>query len=505
MAWPFNWFKKKPEAPKPEPVKPRPLPSSTFSTHLVDSLNREELFDRYFTQPEFKNPETGKKYAMDASLSDPYSNNPYATKNAFITNTQRLPDSLLSWYGNQGFIGYQSCAIFAQHWLIDKACSMPAEDACRNGWKVTVNDGEEEDESLMAQIGEFDKRFRVRQHLSKFVKFKRVFGIRIALFVVESSDPDYYLKPFNPDGIKPGSYKGIAQVDPYWMTPYMGEDSIGDPASLHFYEPTWWMIGGKRYHRSHLIIARHSEVADIIKPSYLYGGIPLTQQIYERVYASERTANEAPLLAMTKRMNIVKADLDKIFQNPEKFMQRMAEQVALRDNMGTRVISTEEDYVQHETSLADLDSVIMTQYQLVAAIAEVPATKLLGTSPKGFNATGEHEVASYHEMLASLQAHDMQPVLERHYMLLSKSEFDGRYIFDVVWNPLDEPTEEELANVNKIKADTFATLANTGAVDGEDIREALVKDPQSGFSGLSMEGFELPEDDTEEEPPASND
>ena len=30
----------------------------------------------------------------------------------------------------------------------------------------------------------------------------------------------------------------------------------------------------------------------------------------------------------------------------------------------------------------------MTQYQLAASVANVPATKLLGTQPKGFNATG---------------------------------------------------------------------------------------------------------------------
>jgi hypothetical protein len=32
---------------------------------------------------------------------------------------------------------------------------------------------------------------------------------------------DYYEKPFNPDGITEGSYKGISQVDPYWMMPML--------------------------------------------------------------------------------------------------------------------------------------------------------------------------------------------------------------------------------------------------------------------------------------------
>ena len=45
-----------------------------------------------------------------------------------------VPESLQQWYNSQSFIGYQACALIAQHWLVDKACSMAGEDAIRNGW-----------------------------------------------------------------------------------------------------------------------------------------------------------------------------------------------------------------------------------------------------------------------------------------------------------------------------------------------------------------------------------
>lgn len=461
-----------------------------FSTDIsMEPLDRGAMYDAMIKAPTFKGSQDGKQYAMDA-FCDPGSN-PYASKNAFVSATQRMPDSLMSWYASQGFIGFQACAIFAQQWLIDKACSMPAKDAVRNGWKPTINDGNEETPELIAEICKLDKQFRVHHNLVELIRNKRIFGIRIALFVVESDDPDYYLKPYNPDGIKPGSYRGISQVDPYWMTPFMGDDSIMDASSIHFYEPTWWQIGSKRYHRTHLIIVRHAEVPDILKPAYLYGGVPLTQQIYERIYAAERTANEGPLLAMTKRMNVVKVDLDKVFADPVRFRMRMEEQTAMRDNFGKMVINTDELYEQHETSLADVDAVIMTQYQLVAAIAEVPSTKLLGTSPKGFGASGDYEVESYRELLASLQENDGAPFLERHYEILSRSEFGGKYHIEPVWNPLDEPTEKEIAEINKLKADTYAALQQTGAIDGNDIREALTKDVQSEFAGMSAD---MPDD-----------
>ena len=61
----------------------------------------------------------------------------------------------------------------------------------------------------------------------------------------------------------------------------------------------------------------------------------------------------------------------------------------------------------------------MSQYQLVAAAANVPATKLLGTTPKGFNATGEYEEASYHEELESIQANDLSRLLARHHLCVN--------------------------------------------------------------------------------------
>ena len=52
-----------------------------------------------------------------------------------------------------------------------------------------------------------------------------------------------------------------------------------------------------------------------MKPAYLYGGLPVPQLISERVYAAERTANEAPMLAMTKRLTVLKCDITQAVAN----------------------------------------------------------------------------------------------------------------------------------------------------------------------------------------------
>jgi len=433
-----------------------------------------------------------KKIAMD---------NAQSIKSSFYGN-EVIPQQQMFWYANQTFIGYQLCAMLAQQWLISKACLMPAEDAIRKGYELTINDGSDVDPEIIDEIRNLDCEYQVNKNLIQFLQFGRIFGIRIAMFKIESDDPDYYFKPFNPDGVTPGSYKGISQIDPYWVTPQLSPESAGDPSSIHFYEPTWWNIAGKLVHRTHLIVYRTEEVADILKPTYIYGGVPIPQKIYERVYAAERTANEAPMLALTKRTDVLTVDLAQFLANEPNnpasgigATQRIARWVYNRDNYGIKVIGLDEKVEQFDTSLADLDAVIMTQYQLVAAAANVPAVKLLGTSPKGFNTTGEFEEASYHEMLESLQCHALTPLLDRHHLLLMRSEIAPKFgiqPIDVVvaWKPLDAMTAEELAALNKLKAETGQILATTGAIDGNDERDRIIADPMSSYSGIEEKDVE---------------
>jgi len=509
----FKRFFKKPES------KPERRRSSYFSTDITaptnpDTIDVQELLIGSFqrTVPEVGRTSKGdvvtagdaapvhlKTYAHDGfAMDSPSAGNPLAMK-PLIEPINPLPWAQFAWYCNQGFIGWQVCGLLSQHWLVDKACTMPARDAMRHGFELTINEGvkdsgEQGDEpdpqiaEILAFIKKKDKEYGIRQNAVEFVRFNRIFGIRIALPIIETNDMSYYEKPFNPDGVKPGTYKGMSQIDPYWITPELDMEAASNPASIHFYEPTWWRINGQRVHRTHLIIIRNGQVPDILKPTYLYGGIPVPQKIAERVYAAERTANEAPQLALTKRTTIFKMDIAQALANFTEFQQKMEFFAQTRDNYGVKAIGLDDEAEQFDTTLTDVDSVIMTQYQIVAAAAGVPSTKLLGTSPKGFDATGEFETDSYHEELETIQMNDMQPLIERHHLLLMKSEvipkFKKEFEIEIAWNPVDTPGAKEIAEINLIKAQTDESLVNAGALDTLDVRKRLIEDKMSGYNGL---------------------
>ena len=495
----FKWLLGKSEVQK-EPEQPKPR-RSLFSTHEFDTLDtdrvRNDVADQLHALQR-KQPVFHGDFAMDDS------SNGIANFKMYANGMNTVSDAVIGWYASQGFIGAQLCGIIAQNWLVNKACAMPADDAIRKGYNIVTTDGDELDPEAVKILKSYDKSLKLEWNMREFIRKGRIFGVRIAMFKVQSTDPQYYEKPFNIDGVTPGSYKGIVQVDPYWTAPMLDGPSASQPDTLHFYEPTWWIINGKKVHRSHLIIFRHAEPVDVLKPQYIYGGIPLTQQIMERVYAAERVSNEAPQLAMSKRTTIWLTDMEAVMTNTNDAVGRLQTWAQFRDNYGIKLGDKEGDeFNQFDTSLADFDSLIMTQYQLVAAIAGVPATKLLGTSPKGFNATGDYEEASYHELLESIQAHDLTPLAERHHQLVIKAYVEPqlKIRMDVEttlnWLPLDTPTAKELADTNLTKAQTGQTLITSGALSSEDERQRIATDKQSGYNEMGLEDQDMPDEGEE--------
>jgi phage-related protein (TIGR01555 family) len=415
---------------------------------------------------------------MDSHYSATIDGAPFTQSNSLAGERTALPEAVWDWFVGQTFLGYTVCAQIAQHWLVDKACAMPGRDAIRHGYEIKADSQE-----IIDRLKEMSKQMRVDRNMREMVHFGRVFGGRLVLFRVLHTDPEYYEKPFNLDAVGPGMYVGMSQIDPQWITPDLTNASLMDPAAPTFYEPEYYRVGNQRYHRSHFHIFVPFPVPDVLKPRYNYMGKSIPQMIYERVYAAERSANEAPQLLMTKRLNVIqvtKAAIGKMTSLYDKLL----EWSGYRDNYGVLVTGDNETVTQHDTALGDVDSVIMSQYQVVASIAGVPATKLLGTQPKGFNASGEYEESVYREELESVQTNDLQPLLETHLNLCMRSaRLPGSVA--VSFEQLDSPTAVEWATINKTKADTAAVLITSQVLTSQEVREQLAEDKNSDFHGIA--------------------
>lgn len=483
----------------------------------TDSIGIDEIIahsiQRRITDFSQVRAQNGKVVAMDAEAMDDGETIQMkdAVNNRFNQyDGTNISDSVLSYYATKGFMGYQCYAILGQNKWISKAICMPVVDALRPGFKFTKEEEAIEPSQQMMQqdptmaanpammppednseqiIKDFDlasEKMNFSKKAEDWLIASRQFGVGYALPIID--DPEYDLsQPFNIDGVKQGTYKGIKIIDPFWMRPVLSGTSTYETCNLDFFEPDYYMTADcKMIHKSHLIKIVFKEVPDILKPTYYYGGMSLTQMIYEQVFLAEQTSKEAPKLVQNKRLLIMSGSLEEAIRNTDRFNNKIQALLEARNNYGVYLTDINENVQQIETSLMEFPELISTQYLLIAGIAEIPYTKFLGTTPKGFNATGEYEMKSYIQMLKSIQEKVM-PLIRRHIDLLSMSLYGSLQKISYEFNEIDMPTEQENAQVNSIQTQTLNSLLESGIISPEEARKWLKMDENSGFAWIDDE------------------
>lgn len=398
-------------------------------------------------------------------------------------------DIIFTYYAKQGFIGFNNCAILAQDWLIQKAVNAPCEDAISVNYTLNCDDStiDETEKDLipkLQKVSDDTDGYNIKKICKKFAENKRKYGQAICIPVIEGID---YSLPFNIDAIAAKSYKGMIVVEPVWVAATLDTESIINPLSKRFYQPTWFRLpNGVMVHHSWVIYNTYGEPADILKPSYFWGGIPLPQLLYEQTYAAHKTAKEAPMLAMSKRLNYVEVNpnallFDKEKRNELKFMSW------LRSNFGWLTIKQDQKIGQLDTTLADFDNVVMLSYQVVSAISGVIATRLLETSPKGWQSSGSYEDKQYKKLLQGIQQNDFSPILDLHYRLLAKSEYGLNKRYTIHFDEIDTPTAKEAAEIREIEARTDSTYIQAGVIAPDEVRTKIREDENSAYSALETD------------------
>lgn len=229
----------------------------------------------------------------------------------------------------------------------------------------------------------------------------------------------------------------------------------------------------------------------------------MPQLLYEQVYAAHKTAKEAPALAMTKRSYYIDGQPEALlFQRKERDEMTMLSWI--KDNFGWIVKKSGQDIGQLDTSLADFDSVVMLSYQIVSAISGVIATRLLETSPKGWQSSGSYEDKQYSKLLKSIHKNDFTPILNLHYKLLAKSKYNLDKDYTVCFDDIDIPTAKEAAEIREINARTDSAYINAGVIAPEEVRQTLRENEKAGYSALEEEMPESEENPFEDIGGSSN-
>jgi phage-related protein (TIGR01555 family) len=368
----------------------------------------------------------------------------------------------------------------------------------RKWFELQSKSGGDKSEVISQIIAACDE-FKVREHFRRCAKLDGEFGRgQIYLNINDADDLRRQLPlELTPQGVPKGSLKLIQSFEPYWSTPYSWNAAY--PEREDFYKPVSWYIMGRKTHSDRILTFIGREVPDLLKPSYNFSGISLTQLMEPYVNAWLRTRKAVNDLINNFSIPVLSTDLNATLEDGgtegSGLLARLNIFTSTRNNqMVAAIQKDEEELAFAEATLASLDKLQAQSQEHMAAPAHVPLIKLFGVVPTGLNATGEGEIQVWYDWINASQVNLFQPHLEKLLKVIQLHLF-GEIDDDLVvhWVTLDEPTVKEQSEIRKSDADADAVYITNGVIDPAEARTRLQTDPDSGYTNLTGGPPEPPE------------
>ncbi len=371
------------------------------------------------------------------------------------------------WLG-QSMPPQQIEAAYRSSWLIRQIVDIPAQDETRAGrdWDA----GDDQIEKIEAEEKRLAYWAKVRQ--------ARIFG-RLgggALFINLGDDPKAPL----PNNIRPEQVVSLIPL-------YRSQISLGvaddDVLSPYFNEPVDFRLNTAArplIHRTRLVFFKGQSVPGFTSTNWedRFWGDSVVQVVDEAVKnATTATAGFAALIDEAKIDVFKFYKLHETLSQPggdEKVKQRI--NVATQEKSIHRSISldAEDSWETRTLNFSGAKDMIVTLMGIAAGAANIPATKLLGKSPDGMNATGEGDERNYKDAISAGQESELRPALEQLDMAVLPS---AGVPTDLPWkfSPLHHLSEKDEADIENKEADTVSKYSLSGLIP----ESALAKSVQN--------------------------
>lgn len=371
-----------------------------------------------------------------------------------------------------------------------------ADEMTRNWIEVK---SKEEGDPVIEQMEQALEKYDVKRLIHEAVKQDSMFGVaHIYVDVGVNQDNAELATPLflDPRKIQKGSLKGLRVVDPTWIYPAMYNTRW--PLADDFYKPRAWFVMGQTVDESRFIDIISRPVPDILKPSYNFGGLSLTQLMEDYVIDWREAKKNVIKILRTLRMRALKTDMEARLQEPGQFDKRIKLFTQYQDNFGVWALDLSEDLLHMQTSLSELSNLLSNYQDQMCIPARITNLKLLGNAPAGLNASGDAELETWHETISGMQERDIRRALENIFKIIQLSEF-GEIKENIFFEfrPLDELSEKEKAEICEIRVRTVTNASDSQLVNSEEGRDALNSIEGAGFENL--DGDYEPEEDEESE------
>lgn len=344
---------------------------------------------------------------------------------------------------------------YRSSWLMRKIVDLPCDDMTRE-WRVW-----ELEPAEVARLEEIEAEKHVQQEILAGLIYGRLGGG--AVFIGTDADPS---TPMG-DGeqllwVKAMPRQYITLGDWLWR---FDDKGFGEPGFFKLSSPG----GTETFHHSRVLVfkgERHPGLTQLHTQEQFWGD-SVVEVVNSAVQEAMATTKGFSSLVDEARVDVFKfMGLAETLLAPDgdAKVRKRVETATLSKSLHRAVImDKDDDWETRTVAWQGMPDVIKTFLMVVAGAADIPATRLYGKAPDGQNSTGESDDRNYRSSILTRQNRQLRPaLLKLDRVLLSTANVPG----DAVWafSALDTPTDKEKAAIDKQRADTAKTWADTGLI-----------------------------------------
>lgn len=394
------------------------------------------------------------------------------------------------------FLGYPYLAGLAQNALIRAGVTTIAEDMTKNWVEIKRGGkGAEKDEKISAITTALED-FNLQTLFNEAAQKCDFDGGCLIYIDTGETDREALEQPLILDPAIFGGKKIKRFTLVEAINLYPGLYNATDPLDPDYFNPTTWLVLGKKIHKSRFLYFAPNRVPMLLRPSYNFFGIPKAQEVLDYIAHFTKTREAAQRLLTKFSLTVFKSDMSAILGGggAEHFDRRMQYLTQWRDNdMILAIDMQKEDVVKLETPLSGTDVIVRQSLEFVAAIFRIPFVKFLGISPGGLNATGEADLRNYYDHVGGKQEKIFRRPLDKVLDVIQLhlfGEIDPE--IKAEFCALSDEDDAQRATTQKMKADRLVVLVQGGIIGEDEARRALVDDPDSDLNFIDPDAVPAP-------------
>lgn len=364
-------------------------------------------------------------------------------------------------------------ALYRTDWLAGKVVDIIPDDMTRE-WRYFSGDIEPDTVEMLVQE---EERLGVSEKFNSGHKWARLYGTAFIVMNVDDGEP--VDKPLRIDKIKKGGLKHIKVVDRHRID-RADLQPIENPLDPNYGMPVHYRFVNTNVKIHHSRVIRFDGVKlpfdEFKRNNYMSDSV--LDRLYEALTNFNTVASGSASMVYETNVDVMKVKgLMNYIQSPEGtslIQKRFTLAGMLKSFNNMLLLDSEEEYDKKQNTFASIPDLLYAHALFLAGGSDVPATRLLGSSASGLNATGEGDMKNYYDVIRSKQTKDYKPKLDYFDMIMAKSlgikeDMDLSYKF----NSLFQMTPKEQADTDFTNAQRDKIYLESGVVPEYSIAKEL--------------------------------